>query len=66
MLAGQVKVLGRAPLPGPELVSYNQLASGAEDSQWVEVLGETRSVVPSVRGHVLIDLLIDGQRLSAL
>ncbi|MGP8238461.1 MAG: sensor histidine kinase [Limisphaerales bacterium] len=66
VLAGQVKVLGRAPLPGPELVSYNQLASGAEDSQWVEVLGETRSVVPSVRGHVLIDLLIDGQRLSAL
>jgi signal transduction histidine kinase len=66
VLADQVKVLGRLPLPNPERVTYNQLASGAEDSQWVEVVGEARSVVPSVRGHVLIDLLIDGQRLSAL
>jgi signal transduction histidine kinase len=66
VLADQVKVLGRLPLPNPKRVTYNELASGAEDSQWVEVVGEARSVVPSVRGHVLIDLLIDGQRLSAL
>jgi signal transduction histidine kinase len=66
VLTDEVKVLSHQPLPNPQRVTYNQLASGAEDSQWVEVVGEVRSVVPSVRGHVLIDLLIDGQRLSAL
>ena len=66
VLANELKVLGQRPLPNPQRVTYNQLASGAEDSQWVEAVGEVRSVVPSVRGHVLIELLIDGQRLSAL
>jgi signal transduction histidine kinase len=66
VLAEQVRVLARAPLPFPELVTYGQLAAGTEDSQWVEVQGEVRSVVPSVRGHMLIDLLTEGQRLSVL
>jgi signal transduction histidine kinase len=59
-------VLGRAMLPNPEPVTYEQLATGIEDSQWVEVRGVVRSVVPSVGGHELIDLLTDGQRLSVL
>jgi hypothetical protein len=66
VLAEQVKVLGRAALPTPDPVTYARLAAGSEDSQWVELRGEVRSVLPSVRGHILIDLLADGQRISAL
>ncbi len=66
VLVEQVKVVGRAALPEPNRVTYEQVASGTEDSQWVELRGVVRSIVPSVRGHMLIDLLSDGQRLSAL
>ncbi len=66
VLAERVKVLGRAMLPDPDRVTYERLATGTEDSQWVELIGEVRSIVPSVRGHMLVDLLTDGQRLSAL
>jgi hypothetical protein len=62
----RVKVLGRAALPDPDRVTYEQLATGSEDGQWVELRGVVRSIVPSVRGHMLVDLLTDGQRLSAL
>lgn len=63
----QIKIVGRGnPLPPPVLTSYNDLATGEEDSQWVEVKGLVRSVVPSVGQHTRVDLLTDGQRLSAL
>jgi signal transduction histidine kinase len=66
VLAERIQVLGRAALPDPDRVTYEQVASGTEDSQWVELRGVVRSIVPSVREHMLIDLLSDGQRLSAL
>jgi len=67
VVAGQIRVLGHGrPLPAPEPVTYAQLATGQEDSQWVEVRGVVRSVVPSAEGHTRIDLLTDGQRLSTL
>lgn len=64
--ADYVSVLGRRALPVPEPVTYEQLASGSDDSQWVEVRGKIRAVVPSAQDHTLIDLLTDGQRLSVL
>jgi signal transduction histidine kinase len=66
VLVARVNVLGEAALPQPDQATYEELAMGTEDSQWVELRGEVRSIVPSVRGHMLIDLLTDGQRLSAL
>src|SRR5208283_2284393 len=66
VLTEKVTVLGRATLPPPDPATYKQLAAGEDDGQWVELRGEVRSALPSVRGHVLIDLLTDGQRLSAL
>src|SRR5438093_1387919 len=33
----RVSVLGEAPLPNPKPVTYEQLASGQEDSQFVEI-----------------------------
>ncbi|HEV2424457.1 MAG TPA: ATP-binding protein [Terriglobia bacterium] len=38
----RIKVIGKTPLPKAQAVSYEQLASGAEDSQWVAVEGIVR------------------------
>jgi signal transduction histidine kinase len=64
--AERVTIVGRGALPAPNRVTYEQLASGNEDSQWVELQGTIRSVVPAAQGHTLIDLLTDSQRLSVL
>ena len=61
-----VRKLSLKPLPEPQQVSYEQLASGKEDSQWVEVRGVVRSVIASTLDRARVDLLADGQRLSAL
>ncbi len=44
VVVDKVTVVGEAPLPKPKLVTYQQLASGAEDSQFVEINGIVRSV----------------------
>jgi signal transduction histidine kinase len=64
--ADRVTILGRRALPAPNSVTYEQLATGNEDGQWVEVRGTVRAIVPAAQGHTLIDLLTDGQRLSVL
>lgn len=38
----RITVTGRAPLPRPQAATYEQLRSGAEDSQWVVVEGVVR------------------------
>jgi signal transduction histidine kinase len=62
----RVTVLGRGVLPRPEPVTFEELATGNEDSQWVEVRGTVRAIVPAAQGHTFIDLLTEGQRLSVL
>jgi signal transduction histidine kinase len=66
VMARQVRRLGPKPLPEPHRVSYEQLATGKEDSQWVEVRGVVRSVLASPQDRTRVDLLVNGQRLSAL
>lgn len=61
-----IRWIGRAGLPKPEQVNYEQMASGKEDSQWVEARGELRSIVPGDQGHTRLDLLMEGQRLSVV
>ena len=39
----QIRVLGQAPLPAPQIVSGEKLVTGVEDSQYVEVEGVVRS-----------------------
>ncbi len=64
--ARQIRRLGSEPLPEPHRVSYEQLASGKEDSQWVEVRGVVRSIIEVTMNRARVDLLVNGQRLSAL
>ena len=39
-----ITVLGRTSFPEPKVVTYDQLASGMDDSQYVEITGIVRSV----------------------
>jgi signal transduction histidine kinase len=64
--ATQIKKLGLKPLPEPHHDSYEQLATGKEDSQWVEAHGVVRSVLASTKDRTRVDVLVNGQRLSAL
>lgn len=66
VMARQIRNIGHTSMPEPHRVSYEQLATGKEDSQWVEVQGVIRSVVASTKDRTRVDLLVDGQRLSAL
>jgi len=44
VMVDKLNVVGEAPLPKAKPVSYEQLASGVEDSQFVEISGIVRSV----------------------
>ena len=59
--ATAVRVLGLTSLPAPKGVSFEQLATGNEDSQWVEVRGWVHSAVASDDRQYLT-LILDGQR----
>ena len=39
-----ITVIGQTPLPEPKVVTFEQLASGIDDSQFVEITGIVRSV----------------------
>jgi signal transduction histidine kinase len=61
----QITVVGQAPLPTPKTVSYERLASGQEDSQFVEITGIVRSVHrDDALQHHVIEIATGGGRLS--
>jgi signal transduction histidine kinase len=66
--ATAVRVLGAGALPAPKFVSFDQLAAGGEDSQWVEVRGLVRSATTSKERYsenrYYLSLLLAGQRLT--
>ena len=61
----RVRVVGEAPLPNAKRITFEQLASGKEDSQFVEMTGVVRSVhLDEVSQHHLIEIVTGGGRLS--
>lgn len=61
----RVQVIGEAPLPRAKPANYHQLASGTEDSQFVEIAGIVRSVHrDETSQHHLIEIATGGGRLS--
>lgn len=64
--AHQIRKIADVPLPTAPLLSYDELASGKEDSQWVQVRGVVRSVIASTKNRTRVDLMVDGERLTAL
>jgi signal transduction histidine kinase len=65
VVPAQIRVVGTAALPAPARVTYEQLASGKEDSQFVEITGVVRSVQRhEASQHHLIEITTGGGRLS--
>jgi signal transduction histidine kinase len=60
--ANAMRLTGQAPLPGPQSVTMNQLFTGNEDSQRIEVRGQVRSTTVLAERKYL-NLAMDGQRL---
>ena len=60
--ASAIRVLGKAPLPVPRRVSIDQLFTGLEDSQWIEVSGVVRSSA-ILDGRHYLNLAMNGQRV---
>ncbi len=60
-----VRPVGEAPLPKPKPVTYDQLASGQEDSQFVEIVGIVRWVhLDEASQYHLVEIATGGGRLS--
>jgi signal transduction histidine kinase len=57
----QVRIIGKAPLPTAKIVPIEQLMSGAEDSQRVEVSGIVRAARMD-RSHLVADVASGGYR----
>ena len=61
----RITAVGRTNLPPPKRVTYEQLASGQEDSQFVEIVGLVRSVAWNESfAYNVIDIATGGGRLS--
>ncbi len=61
-----IKVLGAGVMPAAKPVSLEELVSGREDSQFVEVLGTVRSVrFEEESQNFLLDLAMGGERFTA-
>lgn len=65
VLVDRIQAIGDAPLPDPRVVTYQQLASGVEDSQYVEITGIVRSCRKLEDSlYYLVDIATGGGRLS--
>lgn len=61
----EVRVVGSGELPTAKPATYEQLASGKEDSQFVEIVGIVRAVqLPEGSPYHLIEITTGGGRLS--
>lgn len=60
--ASAIRVLGPGQLPVPLRASIDQLFTGSEDSQWVEVTGVVRSTA-SLDGRHYLNIAMDGQHI---
>ena len=60
--ASAIHVLGKAKLPAPRRVSIDQLFTGLEDSQWIEVSGIVRSTTV-LHARRYLNLAMNGQRI---
>ncbi len=65
--ARRIQILGQGTFPTARPVTYEQLASGQEDSQFVEVRGIVRSAqMDNQSQYFSIDIATGGGRLTAL
>ncbi len=58
------RVVGEGPLPTPRPVTFEQLASGVFNYEWVEVRGIVRSYRAAPDGHTVLALALGDGRLE--
>ena len=59
-----LRVVGEGPLPAPRPVTFEQLASGVFNYEWVEVRGIVRSVREAPDGHTVLALALGDGRIE--
>ncbi len=64
VVVDKIEAVGQAPLPAPKVVTYEQLASGVEDSQYIQFTGVVRSAgLQADSQYYLIEIAAGGGRL---
>jgi PAS domain S-box-containing protein len=67
VVPNEIRVLGETPLPPARATSFERLANGSDDSQFVEVVGVVRSVEYETNyQHYAIALASGGGRLAVI
>ena len=64
VLPTNVRKIGTAPVPAPRPLTYDQLASGAADAQWVEISGIVHDWQPVGRYQFKLIFVSGGMRLA--
>lgn len=59
----RVRVVGKAPMPAAKRVSFEQLLSGREDSQWVEIGGVVHTAIEQ-SGRAILSIVAGSRRLK--
>ncbi len=66
VMAHKIAILGMGTFPEAQPVSFEKIASGEEDSQFVEIRGTVRAVkVDQQSGFFLVEIATGGGRLTA-
>ncbi len=66
VIPSKIKILGEGVFPAAKPVTFEQLVSGQEDSQFVEVRGIVRAVrFDTESGYFLLEIATGGGRLTA-
>lgn len=68
VVPSKLEILSHTHLPAPERVTYEELITGREDSQWVEINGVVRAAFNELSeptNGVNLDIAVSGGRLSA-
>src|SRR5215469_3501477 len=66
VMARNVQIFGSGTFPQASSVSFEQIASGQEDSQFVEIQGTVRAAqFDATSGYYLVDIATGGGRLTA-
>lgn len=66
VMARNVQILGAGTFPSAQSVSFEQIASGQDDSQFVEIEGTVRAAqFDTASGFYLVDIATGGGRVTA-
>ncbi|HWF19312.1 MAG TPA: ATP-binding protein [Verrucomicrobiae bacterium] len=64
VVVDRIEAVGQAPLPAPKIVTYEELASGVEDSQYIQFTGIVRSAkLQDDSQYNLVEIAAGGGRL---